>query len=51
MKKSIKAKFSQLAKSRVLNSSCAFLTALAVVFAWAPCSGHLYEPEVPQKLQ
>jgi cyclic lactone autoinducer peptide len=27
------------------------LTALAVLFAAAPCSAHFYEPEVPRKLR
>jgi cyclic lactone autoinducer peptide len=27
------------------------LTALAVIFAAAPCSAHFYEPQVPQKLR
>lgn len=44
-------RFSEVAKRSVLHGSSIFLTAIAVIFASAACVGHLYEPEVPEKLK
>lgn len=49
MKKSV-IKFSETAKKSVLRSSGAILTVIAAYFASVACMGHVYEPEVPEKL-
>ncbi len=51
MKRRQDKEFKRVARKRILHASGAFLTALAAVFAAAPCSGHFYEPEVPRKLR
>ena len=51
MKKDWYTKFVRAARNRILHGGGAFLMALAVIFAAAPCSAHFYEPEVPRKLQ
>ncbi|MET0017964.1 AgrD family cyclic lactone autoinducer peptide [Oscillibacter sp.] len=51
MKKRQDKEFKRVARKRILHASGAFLTALAAVFAAAPCFAHFYEPEVPQKLR
>lgn len=43
--------FVQGAKKFSLHASTGFLAAFAIFFASAACVGHLYEPEVPKKLQ
>jgi cyclic lactone autoinducer peptide len=48
MNKKQNKEFKRVARKRILHASGAFLTALAVVFAAAPCSAHFYEPEVPK---
>ena len=50
MKNSNIIRFSEMAKRNVLRGGSALLMVLAVFFASAPCIGHFYEPEVPQKL-
>ena len=42
-------KISDIAKKKALFCS-ALLMLLASLFAAAPCIGHFYEPEVPEKL-
>ena len=51
MKKKQDKEFKRVARKRILHASGAFLTALAAVFAAAPCFAHFYEPEVPRKLR
>ena len=51
MKKKQDKRFKQVVRKRILHASGAFLTALAAVFAAAPCFAHFYEPEVPRKLR
>ena len=51
MKKKQGKRFKQVVRKRILHASGAFLTALAAVFAAAPCFAHFYEPEVPMKLR
>lgn len=51
MKRRQDKEFKRVARKRILHASGAFLTALAAVFAAAPCSAHFYEPEVPRKLR
>lgn len=51
MKKSNITRISEIAKKYALRRSGALLMALAALFAAAPCIGHFYEPEVPQKLR
>ena len=50
-KSNIIVRFSDIAKRKALQGSGALLLGLAVFFASAPCTGHFYEPEVPQKLR
>lgn len=51
MNKKQDKRFKRVARKRILHASGTFLMALAAFFAAAPCSGHFYEPEVPQKLR
>lgn len=51
MKKNKVVDFSKIAKINILRGSSSFLAALAIFFASAACSGHLYEAEVPEKLR
>ena len=43
-------KISDIAKKKALFCCSALLMLLASLFAAAPCIGHFYEPEVPEKL-
>ena len=38
-------------QKKSLHAGGAFLAAVALFFASAPCLGHFYEPEVPEQLR
>lgn len=51
MKKNNLINFSETVKMSILHGGSIFLAAVAIFFASAACYGHLYEPEVPEKLR